>query len=263
MLTSQAQNAESTVISPDFAFEHAWKYQEMFGELQGDINLTIQQAITAISTVLGSSTKTTLEQYREHMDNVYAFYLPFLELISGIQHSTCKIQAETILEQTTEFTGFAASVCASKYDVSIGSEIAAANGALARFDDLYSQVQTIIVKAFVKQNAFVTPEDIKDNITKMFALMEDKWAAAKPDIEAIRLNLASRVAALNAELASCHRFEETQTVQALEFGRSRVQTCEDFNNSSNPLAQKSRAGYSALEEFEAFVATLKPYEWQL
>lgn len=245
---------------------HAWEYQTKFTELQDDINLTIREAITAISTVLEGSTKTTLEQFEEHVEDIHAMYVPTLELFNRLQPSSCRNSAQRILDDTTEFTGFDGSNCANAYDIRVRSDIAAANKALVRFDDLYSQVQTIVVKAFIGQNAFITPEEIKENITHMFGSMEDKWAAAKPDIEAIKLTLASTIASQNKELGNCHTKIETDAEWSFSRFDRMVQTCYDFDNSQSPLkgrlARNDDSYVTQMEEFEAEFSKLKPYEWQ-
>jgi uncharacterized protein YfbU (UPF0304 family) len=262
------QSPELKLISPGVTFKHAWAYQDKLTELQDDINRVIYEVQTAVSTVLQNSTKETLKQYEDLVNEVQAAFLPTLEQFNVLKPSLCRNSAERILNDTTEFTGFDASNCANFYDIRVRSDIAAANDALQNFDNLYSQVQTIVVKAFIAQNHFVDPEAIEDTITAVFNVVDGRWIAAKPEIEEVRRNLGSAITKQNVELGSCHgKILEDVNWSYSRFSRM-VQTCTDFDNTENPLAQKSRMTRSVdsyitqMEEFEAELAKRKHYEWQ-
>lgn len=259
---------EPKLISPGVTFKHAWVYHEKLTGLQDDINRVIHEVQTAVSDVLANSTKTTLQQYEDHVDDILDEYLPALELFNELNPSMCRNSAERILKDTTEFTGFGASNCADSYDIRVRRNIAEANNALQSVDNLYSQVQTIVVRAFIAQNHFVDPEAIEDTITVIFDVVEGRWITAKPGIEEVRRNLATSIAVQNAELGNCHNEILVDAKMTLAHFNRVAQTCIDFDNSQNPLDSKSRFGrpsedyIAQMEEFEIEFAKLKPYQWQ-
>jgi len=260
-------DADRKVISPDFAFVHAWTYNGKLTELQTDINDAVHDVQVGISAVVASSTDETLQQYEDLFSDVEALFKPTLALFNELRPSNCRNSAERILNDTTDFTGFDASNCAKDYNIRVTNETAAANGAMARFDDLYSQVQTIVYKAFVGENFFITPEDIRDTITDIFDRVQARWLEQRPEMEAVRRNLASVIAAQNAELGNCHvKILDDATTDLGRFSRM-VNTCRDFDNTNDPFSGPERAGRDVpayiqqLEEFEAEFAKRKLYEW--
>lgn len=238
----------------------------MLAELQEDINIAIQEVQTAVSTVLKSSTGVTLEQYEDHINAVQAEYEPYLERLQGLKAGDCKNDAEFVLNRTTTNTGYRASNCASEYDTRVKNQVDIATRALVRFDDIYSQVQSIVVKAFIGQNAFLTPEDIKLKIVEIYEIVSGRWEDSKPEVEAIKRNLASGIAAQNVELGNCHKVNLDYAKRYYEIFREDVNTCTIFDNTPNPFglfAKSSKAGYvSRIAEIKAMFEKDVPYVWQ-
>jgi hypothetical protein len=178
LLMPQGENLlrspELKLISPDVTFEHAWLHQKRLAELQDDINQAIHEVQTALSSVLQNSTRETLEQFESHVGDIEARFVPEIERFNQLRPSVCRNSAQTILNHTTEFTGFSASNCATSYDSLVRIEVAAANGEFFKIDQFYSQVQMIVVRAFVGQNAFINPEAIQHKITEIYESLEWK-----------------------------------------------------------------------------------------
>lgn len=268
-----AQAPEAKVISPDFLFPIAWEHHNALQTMQDEITLKIREAITAISDVLDASTDQTLHQYENVVDGVEEIYAPAIEQFKTLKDAACRGNAETILNSTTVFTGFSISNCASAYDTRVKTAVDNANKALVKVDDVYSQISTIVTKAFVKQNAFVDPETIRDNIEEIFGHVKAKWDASKPELEAVKLTLAAAVAAQNIELGNCHIKIHTDILPQFSMFSSMVQACVDFDNTVEPFSIRARMGrlsptptaqLQILEEFETLFAKLQlqPYEWQ-
>lgn len=244
-------------------FPVAWDYQARLFEFQEEINFAIGEGISAVSHVLSDSTDKTLNQYEGHVDRVEAMYFPSLEKFQQLELGSCRTSAERILNTTTEFTGFSASNCANQYNNRVKVEIDKANKALSAFDDIYSQVQSIVVKSFVGRNVLLNPEDIEDRIKDMFELISGKWEASKPEIASLRRNLEEAISNQNEELGKCHNaVEEDANAEFQRFARM-VQTCDDFENSrsSDRLGRASASFEQQLEDFFAEHAKLKLYEW--
>lgn len=222
---------------------------------------------TAVSSVLESSTDVTLKQFETHVDDIEAEYVPHLAAFEALKPGTCRDQAEMILNSTTTFTGFSAANCATTYDQRVSAEIEAANRAKTRFDDLFNQVQSVVVKSFSGLNNFLSPEAIEDRITEMYDFINKQWTESKPDLDAIRRNLEAAIKDRNTELGNCHNVILTQASTMFGMFRSNVQTCADFDNTA-PAAMSFRAGATnepfryILEDFEAEMAKATPYEWK-
>jgi hypothetical protein len=253
------------VIQPDQLFQHAWQYQVELSSLQGEINEAINDVQTLISSVLKDSTVETLGQYQSHVQGIQAEYEPMLGALEILPSSQCRSDSENLLNYTVRMTGFDASNCASVYDSRVRNEVAIANRALVRFDDLYNQVQTIVVKSFIKQNALVSPDDIKDTMIEIFELVGARWETTKPEIDSVKRNLQSKIADQNRQLGVCHTTALNWAVSAFALFTFNVQRCVDFNGSQNPLGHSGRSKRSLRniqEEFEELVANHKSYAWE-
>lgn len=264
-LQGQLQEVDRKVISPDFLFPVARDYQERLYSFQDEIDLAVGEAISAVSQVLEKSTGETLGQYESHVDRIELLYTPTLAVFEGLTPGLCKSGAERILNDTTSFTGFSASNCANQYNRRVVVEVDNANNALTGFDDIFSQVQSIVVKAFVGQNVYLTPENIRDRFENVYGLVRAKWEASSPGIAALRASLQAAIGNQNAELGNCHKSIETNA--AVEFGRfaDMVKTCKDFEDSrTSDGVFKSKSLKSFEEQLDEFLvehAKLKLYEW--
>lgn len=267
---AQLMLPEKRLIHPNFLFEHAWNYQELLTTLQDDVNLAAHEVQTAVSGVLKTSTAKTLQQYQDHVYAVQDEYVPMLEVFRTLLDTDCRREAETILNSTTTFTGFRASNCAQTYDSRVRNEISVANDMLSRFDDLYSQVQLIVYKAFMGHNTFVNPETIEDTITEIYNIVNDRWELSRPEMEALIMNLSSAIAAQNNELGICHNANLEYAKSFYSMFRSMVQTCLDFDNTPDPFALSSKKGRS-VEPFRALsdefhaqmaIAESESFEWK-
>lgn len=229
--------------------------------MQDEINALVNEMQTLVSNILESSTSETLTQYYTHITAIQAEYVPMLESFNALAPGDCKTNAETMLNSTTQFTGFDTSNCANVYNQRVKLEIDNANKALVRFDDLYSQVQTIVVKGFIAQNAFLTPEQIVEDITYIYNAVQARWAISKPELEGVKNNLQSVIADQNRILGNCHNTVLSSAQIMFGYFRSAVQTCRDFNNTPNPLNAKATLA-NALHEFEEFVANRPQFVWE-
>lgn len=217
-----------------------------------------------VSSVLHVSTAETLHQYESHFKAIEDLYAPELERFEALAPSDCRRGAETILNTTTTTTGYASSNCASSYDSRVKYDISVATKAIVDIDDFYSQVQSIVVQAFVGQNAFLTPEDIKNTITEIYELVSAKWEETKPKLQSIRDTLETSITNQNRILGTCHTSIFTSTTNYFESFRSMIQTCIDFDNTPEPFGKgKSVAPYIIiLQEFEEAIARAQPFVWE-
>lgn len=250
----------------EFLFPHAWNYQRLSQNLQSDINAVIHDVQVALSNVLETSTEQTLNQYESHINDIEKIYLPLLADYNTIVPGDCRNTAEQILNMSTSFTGFSGSNCASAYNTAVSKEIEAANLRMGRVDELYYQVQTIVVKSFMGQNSFLTPESIEDQIKEIYDLVNARWTISKPEMDDIRRNFKAAVTEKNNNLSDCNGVTLTSSITLFALLEQHIKTCEVFNNT--PGVMSFRAGANAepfqqvLEEFKSVLSQLKPYEWK-
>jgi hypothetical protein len=262
LCSAEIQHPDAKLIThPDFLFARAWKHQVILANLQGEINEAILEVQTAVSSVLRVSSSETLDQYESHVNSVQAEYRPMVEALEGLPRSQCRDNAEFLLDFTVRMTGFEASNCAATYNTHVSNAIDIANKALVKIDDVYNQVQTIVVKSFVAQNAFVTPEDVNKTIIEMTELVEGRWESTRPEIQGVKLTLENSVADQNRQLGNCHAGALKFAIDAYALFSQNVQTCIDFNNIQNPMGRSARQTRDYRAELEALAANFKPYEW--
>lgn len=248
-------------------FPFSWQTQKDLQALQNDINQSMQEASTLVTSVLAKSTSETLQQHEDHVNAVEGLYVPVLDAFHSLSDSDCKNMAESILNSTTTFTGFDGSICASAYNTQIGARIDAANSELAEVDGMYGPVQSIVVKSFSGKNAFSTPEIIQETIQEMYDLVKFKWSSSSSGLDAIRASLSSNIADINKALANCHSQIILDVSPQFAYFRRMVQTCTEFDNTRDPFDLSGRFARSIktyeqlFAEYSADFEKLKPVEW--
>ena len=243
-------------------FEDAWEAQTELQKLQDDINEAIWEVQTAVSSVLKASTIETLQQYQAIFEAIVNRFEPTMAVFDELEVSACRKNAENILTFATDHSGFAISNCANDYNTSVSGPIEEARNSAYSFNSLYNQVQTIVVKSFVGQNKFTDAEDINDLIKSMFALVDGKWKAEKPNLKSITENLASSIKIENVKLGVCHEETMASLTSFYDMFVRSVTTCRDFNNSRPSGSKSSKAAGKpeweiVYEEFLALVEKVK------
>lgn len=235
-------------------------------ELQTEINEAIERVQTAVSTVLTGSAAETLGQYHQHIAIITSEHAPHLETFEKLVPGDCKNSAETILTNIIEFTGYDASNCAKIYDQKVREKVANTSQSLVQHDNVFSQLHMIVVKGFVGENAFVSPEVIKDKITQMYELVKTIKENAIFDSDGFVSKLRTEISAQNAELGNCH-----DEILDLAYGQfayfERVaKTCDRFDE--EPVGKSKRKAVDTeeheqlLKEFLDQFEKLNYYEWK-
>jgi len=266
-VTSSVPGSED-MIHPDFLFDHARDYQKKLTDLQGTVIEAVEEVQSAVSRVLKVSSVVTLKQYQLHMGAVESEYAPHLETFNKLDVGSCKDNAKTILNGIMTFTGFDASNCANVYDFRVSALVANASNSLVQFDDAFSQIQLIVVKAFMGENTFVTPETIKAKITDIYGKVLRFINNAKFDSDQFVNSLSLAIEKQNSELGSCH--DSILEVASNQFAwfRAMAQTCKGFNESQGGNGRSKRSADNAeeheklLEDFKKQFEQLKYYEWK-
>lgn len=249
-------------------FDHAKDYQKKLTDLQGSVDEAVEEVQSAVSRVLKVSSAETLRQYQLHMGAVESEYAPHLETFNQLAPGSCRSAAETILNSIMTFTGFDASNCADVYDLSVSALTANASNSMVQFDDAFSQIPMIVVKAFVGENTFVTPEAIKDKITDIYGKVLRFVNNARFDSDQFVNSLSSAISQQNVELGNCHVSILEVASNQFAWFRTMAQTCKGFNESQGKNGRSKRSADTAeeheqlLEDFKKQFSQLKYYEWK-
>lgn len=242
---------EAKIIHPDTAFTSAWTFQKKLELLQDDINEAVEDVVIALSVVLKTSSATALKRFEDHTEDLMALFAAPLADFNALPESDCKDRATAILDLTLDFTGFEGAICAGDYNNEVDKQIEAAQKVLYEFDDLYSQVQMIAGKAFIGQNVFLDGEAIGNKINATTEAISVRWYAQKPQLEAIRANLANNIRAVyDNALVPCNQdtIDFATLTYLAQFSRA-VTTCV---NLQAPASRSDRFGAPAPTSSEAF-----------
>lgn len=169
------QPVSSLLASPESLFVSAWEYQRKLTLLQQDINLQLIAIRTSVSDVIRSSSTQTLEQTEKNTVSILSQDAPVREIIFTLEDSACTNNVKSILNSVTEYSGYPSSNCIARYDKSVQTELQSAYAFLEMYEGLFSEIQQIVVKSFIQQNAFLTPEAIIKKIQEHFQTRSEDW----------------------------------------------------------------------------------------
>lgn len=254
---------EKFLISPDFLFENAWSYQEFLSVLQDDIDETIHEVQTAISSVLESGTGSALKLHEGHISDLLAKRAPLVDDFGRLNSGECRNLAQSLLDMVTSQTGFGASNCMKHYNNAVDIEISKAAALIANFDSLYAQVQQIVVKSFIGKNALVTPEAISDTMIAVYEFVEKKWNDSKPEVESVKAALRAGIADQDTQLALCNSVNINNSQSGFGFLENQIATCTEFDASAKSgRGSRAQTFINYVPQYEAALEKITEYEWQ-
>lgn len=207
--------------------------------LQQDINLQLTAIRTSVSNVLRSSSSQTLEQIENNTVAILDQDAPVRETLFAIEKTACTNNLRSLLDGVTEFSGFPSSTCVARYDDSVQSALKAAYALLEKYEGLFSEVQQIVVKSFVKQNAFLTPEAIIETFQSQYQTRSEDWERIRPDIETFVKSLSGNVAVFNTVLKTCFTNIHTNLSPSYALILTEIGVCREFDNTKSPFAMLS------------------------
>lgn len=249
-------------------FDTAWEHQDLFTSLQNKINDAIQDMQLEVTRVLESSTRQTLKQYEDHVEDIEDKYRPLIESFSKLRPGECRNHSESILNTTTTSLGFRASNCANSYDQRVRVKLESTTRGVDNFDDIFYHVQTVVVRSFIGRNVFLTPEEITTRIVTMYDVVKNKWEDYQPEMDAVTKGFADAIAAQNTELGNCHHANLDFAAAVYRMIETMIDTCKIFDDTQSPFVRGSRMVQAVspskhlLEEFEAEIEKYEPYVWK-
>ena len=229
------QPVSSLFASPELLFLSAWEYQSKLTSLQQDINLQLTAIRTSVSNVLRSSSTQTLEQTERNDVSIWSQDAPVRDIVFALESTACTYNIKSILIQVTEYSGFQSSNCIARYEKSVQTELKAAYALLEKYEGLFNDIQQIVVKSFIQQNLFLTPEAIIRKFQIQFKTRNEEWEKTRFDIESFVKSLAANVAVYNTVLESCYNDVQVNLVPSYSLILAEVSICKEFDNARNPF----------------------------
>ena len=185
------------------------------------------------------SSSQTLSQIENNTIAILELDAPVRAIVAPLESTDCNDNLKTVLDATTEFSGFPSSTCVARFDESVQSALKAAYALMEKYEGLFSEVQQIVVKSFIKQNAFLRPQAIIDTFQTQYNLRIEDWERIRPDIESFVKSLGGNVAVFNNVLGSCFTNIQTNLIPTYSRIAAEVQICKEFETIRSPFSMLS------------------------
>lgn len=233
--TQCAPIGKSNQLSVDELFEIAWEYQNKLNPRQQDIDNEVTEFRTSLSRVLKVTSKEALEEVEENSKIILELEKPVRSAVSELKEGDCSKNLNNLLTATTEFTGYESSVCVKYYDKSVIAEVREAQDLISAYDGIFTELQQLVVQAFVGRNQFNQQEEIVEAFEVEYDRRIEAWEEIKPDIDNFIDDLTNDVEKSNEELKVCMKAIQDDVLLAYNRMSDRIQTCIDFENTPNPF----------------------------
>lgn len=222
---------ESRDWSVDELFDAAWEFQAKLNPKQEDVDHDVTEYRTSVSQVLRESSKDALTEVEENARAILELEKPVKAVVDQLNVGLCSTNLKQLLAGITEFTGFESSNCVKLYDKDVNVEVKKAQDLISLYDGMFTELQQLVVQAFIGRNQFNQQEDIVNAFEVEFDRKVKAWEDIKPDVEAFIGSLSGKIADINNLMETC--MKEVQNEVVISYGSisRRVQTCIDFDNS--------------------------------
>lgn len=231
--------SESTplVTSPDFLFENAHEHQGKLNALQDDVNNHLFGIRTSVSKVIKEVTNASLYATEDHAVKVLDLDDVVREKLWNATQNSCTDDLKTALNSATHMTGFATSNCLKAYDTNVNAALQRANSLISEYDGLSSEVLQIVVKSFIGQNLFKTPEAISDKFIAIIKERTEEWEKLRPDISSVITAFETSVAGHTRVFSSCYTNIRTEVAISYNRINEHASVCADFAATSQRFAK--------------------------
>lgn len=219
------------LYNPNTMFEQANQYQTLVTALQEDIVVTITGLRSQLSGVLKKTSNATLSQVQDNIWEIFGMDAPVRELVF-VEHnesSNCIYNLRTQLNMKTEFSGYDASNCLSRYNRSVNTLINSAFGILADFERYIVLIQMLVVNAFNGINIWTNPESIQNKFVADYNQQKAEWDTVKANIESFLATLESDILQYNTVLGTCYSAIQTALVPQYEYITNATAVCTEFD----------------------------------
>ena len=217
----------------DELFEIAWEFHNKLNPRQEEINSDVFEFRLSVSKAIKNTSKDSLLEVEENAKKILEMEKPVMEAVDTLKLGDCASNLKTLLTGITDFTGFQSSNCIKQYDAELNKEIQWAQQLIADYDGVFTNFQQLVVQAFIGRNEFIEQEQIIEKIGKEYEKSLDAWQSIRLETENFVKTLNDNIEIVTFELKLCMLEIQDATSAAYEFVTSGVQTCVDFENSSD------------------------------
>lgn len=234
---------KSSDLSVDELFQTAWEFQNKLNPRQEDIDNDVTEFRTSVSNVLKTTSKSALSEVEENAKTILELESPVRMAVSALPVGDCSNNLNDLLSSITTFTGFQSSNCVALYDAAVDDEIQQAQDLISVYDGIFTELQQLVIKAFVGKNQFNEQAEIVSRFELEYERRVAAWEKIKPDVEHFIDTLSDKIDDFNGGMNGCMHNIQESVVGAYSMISTRVQTCIDFDNTPNPF----RAAISPLK----------------
>lgn len=224
---------KSEEVSIEELFKTAWEFQNKLIPRQEGIDNDVTELRTSVSKVLKSTSSEALKEVEDNAKKVLLLEQPVRSSINGLKAGDCATNLKSLLNGITEFTGFESSNCVKFYDNSVDAEVRTAQEMITNYDGIFTELQQLVVKAFVGKNQFSQQAEIIDAFEDEYERRVEEWERIKPNVEEFIDTLGDTIGQINNAMGFCMKDVQDTVSVAYNFISTRVETCIDFDNSQN------------------------------
>lgn len=216
-------------------FATAWEFQNKLTPRQEEIDTDVTEFRTSVSTVLKDSSKEALSAVEENALAILTLEAPVARAVGDLAPGECAANLKTLLNDVTGFTGFSSSNCVATYDTQVDAQVQTAQDMISVYDGVFTELQQLVVRAFVGKNKFTEQDAIIDEFQNEFETRVTAWEAIRPDVEKFVADLGGSIDEFNGSMTGCMMEVQSSVAFAYQMIQQRVQTCIDFENTPNPF----------------------------
>lgn len=227
----------SYLIRTDSLFIKAWEYHNKFISLQNDINLQLAAVRNSVSNVLRISSNTTLKQIEENSVAILEKDAFVRDTLFSLEITACTNNLKSLLNGVTEFSGFPSSNCINRYDEGVKIELNDSLIIMEKYNGLFNEVQQIVIKSFIRQNAFLTPDAIIATFENQYEFLIEKWEKIVPSIEIFVKSLAGNIAVHKTALDGCFNIVQVNLTPSYNRIVDEIIACHEFDNTKSPFSK--------------------------
>lgn len=231
--TQAAPIGKSSDITTLFSTAH--EFQTKLSETQVEVDDDLTDFRLSLSSVLRTSSAAALSELELNAQAILELEAPVMQAVGTLPVGECSANLKGLLSSITDQTGFASSNCVSAFDVQVDSQVTEAQDMISVFDGVFTELQQLVVKAFVGKNKFTQQDTIVEKFQGEYATRVAVWEEMKPDVERFVGGLTTTISGYNTAMNGCMGTVQNNVASAYQMVQMRVQTCIDFENTPNPL----------------------------
>jgi hypothetical protein len=224
---------KSRDLSVDELFEAAWEFQERLNPQQEGIDADVTQYRTSVSRVLRMTSKDALTEVEENTKEILELEKPIRAEVDELVVGSCSSSLKQLLSGITEFTGYESSNCVKTYGRGVNQEVKEAQNLISLYDGMFTELQQLVVDAFIGRNQFIQQAEIVETFENEFERRLNAWEEIKPNVEAFVESLGDKISDISNLMSTCMKQVRENVVIAYEYISTGVETCKEFDGSVN------------------------------